>query len=366
MRNTTAAPLKTSPEHWDDTSHRRWQAVQDKSALPGDIFVYAVRTTGIFCVPVCGSRRPNKSNVTFYGSPAEAGAAGFRPCKRCRPDQQRSREYTDIITSACRRLESEELEPSLTSLARDAHLSPSHFQKLFKAHVGLSPKQYAKSARARRLAAALKQGSTVTDAIYEAGYGSASRGYDAMGQTLGMAPASYRQGAVGESIRYAIAKSSLGPIVVAGTAIGICAIEFGETEAALADRLVEILPKAELIPADAAFKLWLKILLTFIEMPSAGLDLPLDIQGTAFQRRVWDALREIPTGTIITYTELALRIGRPKAARAVARACATNRIAVAIPCHRVVRQDSALAGYRWGVDRKRALLEREKKSDGNM
>jgi AraC family transcriptional regulator, regulatory protein of adaptative response / methylated-DNA-[protein]-cysteine methyltransferase len=364
MRNATAEPLKSSAELWDDTGHRRWQAVQDKSALPGDPFVYAVITTGIFCVPTCGSRRPKKSNVSFFSTPLEAEATGFRPCKRCRPDREQTPPHIDMIAHACRRLETEELEPSLTNLARDAKLSPSHFQKLFKAHIGLSPKQYAKSVRARRLAAALKLGSTVTDAIYEAGYGSASRGYDAMGQTLGMAPASYRQGAIGEAIRYAIARSSLGLIAVAGTAVGISAIEFGETEAALLDRLGEMFPRAELMPADTAYRKWLKTLLSFIETPSVGLNLPLDIQGTAFQRRVWDALREIPAGTIITYTELALRIGQPTAARAVAHACATNRIAVAIPCHRVVRQDGTLAGYRWGLDRKRALLDRERKSIG--
>jgi AraC family transcriptional regulator, regulatory protein of adaptative response / methylated-DNA-[protein]-cysteine methyltransferase len=352
------------PEPWTDGCEQRWQAVQKKAALPDDPFVYAVRTTGIFCLPICGARRPKKTNVSFFSSPHDAEAAGFRPCKRCRPDRQRSSEYTSTITSACRRLELEEPEPSLTSLAQDAKLSPSHFRKLFKAHIGLSPKQYAKSARARRLAAALRESSTVTNAIYEAGYSSASRGYDAMGKSIGMAPSHYRQGAMGETIRYAIAISGLGPIAVAGTAVGICVIEFGDTEAALLDRLNELFPKAELAPADAAFQKWLKSLLAFIETPAAGLDLPLDIQGTAFQRRVWDALCQIPAGTIITYTELALRIGQPNAARAVARACATNRIAIAVPCHRVVRQDGALAGYRWGLDRKRALLDRERKSAG--
>ncbi len=361
MKSATAKRRQTS----SDIDRRRWQAVLDKSALADDPFVYAVRTTGIFCRPECGSRRPNFANVACFDTPVEAAAAGFRPCKRCRPDREPPTDRTGMITHACRRLESEEPEPTLASLARETRLSPSHFQKLFKAHVGLSPKQYAKSARARRLAAALERSGSVTEAIYAAGYGSASRGYDAMGRTLGMMPAGYRKGAVGETIRYAIATSSLGPIAVAGTTKGICAIEFGESETALADRLPAMFPGAELTPTDPAFRKWLKTLLAFIETPAAGLDLPLDIQGTAFQRRVWDALRDIPAGTIVTYTELALRIGSPTSVRAVARTCATNRIAVAIPCHRVIRKDGELAGYRWGIDRKRRLLAREKKTQAN-
>ena len=233
---------------------------------------------------------------------------------------------------------------------------------MFKAHIGLSPKQYAKAARARRLSAALETQPTVTEAIYEAGYGASSRGYEALEQRVGMAPSRYRQGAPGEAIRYAIARSALGPILVAGTARGLCAIEFGDSKTFLKDRLTQLFPRATRVPADAEFTDWLDTLLAFIDTPTAGLDLPLDIQGTAFQRRVWDALQTIPAGTTISYSALAEKLGVPGSARAVARACATNGIAVAVPCHRVVRQDGDLAGYRWGLERKRKLLAREDKA----
>lgn len=353
-----------------DFSERRWQAVLDRAPLPDDPFVYAVRTTGIYCLPTCGSRRPNKPNVAFFATAEEAALAGFRACKRCRPDFQRNRQgdrrgdraRSDAIARACRRLETEEPEPSLPSLAAQAGLGPAAFRRLFRTHIGLSPKQYAKAARARRLAAALKTHPTVTGAIYEAGYGASSRGYEALEQRLGMAPSRYRHGAPGEVIRYAIARSVLGPILVAGTARGLCAVEFGDSKASLTDRLTQLFPHADRLPADAEFTGWLDTLLAFIDTPSAGMDLPLDIQGTAFQRRVWDALLTIPAGTTISYTELAKRIGAPGSARAVARACATNGIAVAVPCHRVVRQDGNLAGYRWGIERKRKLLARENKA----
>lgn len=347
-----------------DFSERRWQAVLDKMPLANDPFVYAVRTTGIYCLPTCGSRRPNKSNVAFFGSPAQAEEAGFRACQRCRPDRQDDVAQTEAVARACRRLEDETPEPSLTSLAEQASLGPAAFRRMFRAHIGLSPKQYAKAARARRLTAALETHTTVTGAIYEAGYGASSRGYEALEQRVGMAPTRYRQGAPGVVIRYAIARSALGPILVAGTARGLCAIEFGDSRASLTDRLTELFPRADHLPADAEFTGWLNILLAFIDTPKAGLDLPLDIQGTAFQRRVWEALQTIPAGTTISYTELAKRIGSPGSARAVARACATNGIAVAVPCHRVVRQDGDLAGYRWGIERKRRLLAREKKARG--
>ena len=268
-----------------DFSERRWQAVLDRAPLPDDPFVYAVRTTGIYCLPTCGSRRPNKPNVAFFATAEEAALAGFRACKRCRPDFQRNRQgdrrgdraRSDAIARACRRLETEEPEPSLPSLAAQAGLGPAAFRRLFRTHIGLSPKQYAKAARARRLAAALKTHPTVTGAIYEAGYGASSRGYEALEQRLGMAPSRYRHGAPGEVIRYAIARSVLGPILVAGTARGLCAVEFGDSKASLTDRLTQLFPHADRLPADAEFTGWLDTLLAFIDTPSAGMDLPLGV-----------------------------------------------------------------------------------------
>ena len=359
MRTATAnSPDQPLPE----LCERRWQAVLDRTSLAGDPFLYAVRTTGVYCLPICGARRPNKSNVVLFASNAEAEAAGFRACKRCRPDREVEKTQSDAIARACRRLETEEPEPALSALALQACVGLAAFRRMFKAHIGLNPKQYAKAARARRLSAALETQPTVTEAIYEAGYGASSRGYEALEQRVGMAPSRYRQGAPGEAIRYAIARSALGPILVAGTARGLCAIEFGDSKTFLKDRLTQLFPRATRVPADAEFTDWLDTLLAFIDTPTAGLDLPLDIQGTAFQRRVWDALQTIPAGTTISYSALAEKLGVPGSARAVARACATNGIAVAVPCHRVVRQDGDLAGYRWGLERKRKLLAREDKA----
>lgn len=361
MRTTAAESPDQGPADFND---HRWKAVQNRNTLEDDLFVYDVRTTGIYCLPTCGARRPKNSNVAFFASPAEAEAGGFRACKRCRPDRQGDSAQTKVVARACRRLETEEPEPSLPALAEQAGVGPAAFRRVFKAHTGLTPKQYAKAARAKRLSEALERQPTVTGAIYEAGYGASSRGYEALEQYVGMAPSRYRQGAPGETIRYAIARSTLGPILVAGTAHGLCAIEFGDNKASLEDRLAQLFPRATRVPADAEFTDWLDTLLAFIDTPTAGLDLPLDIQGTAFQRRVWDALQTIPAGTTISYTDLAERIGANGSARAVARACATNGIAVAVPCHRVIRRDGELAGYRWGIARKRTLLAREKKARG--
>ena len=348
--------ITETASNWDG---RRWDAVSSRTPLADDFFVYAVRSTGVFCLPGCASRQPNRSNVLFFDTPNAAKEAGFRPCKRCRPEGGIDDTRTDLITHACRRLEREESEPSLTALAREAGFSPAHFQKLFKAHTGLSPKQYAKAVRARRLREALERGASVTDAIYEAGYASARRAYDDA-ERLGITPSHFGQQSKAEKIRYATADSALGPIIVAGTERGICAIEFAESREELRERIRSRFPAAVLEEADNAFSTWLTDLLTFIGTPSEGLDLPLDIQGTAFQRRVWRALRDIPTGTTVTYGELAQRLDVPRGARAVASAVAANRIAIAVPCHRVVREDGKLTGFRWGIERKRRLLAREK------
>ncbi len=342
------------------TDEQRWQAVLDRRPPADDGFVYAVETTGVFCLPGCASRRPNRSNVRFFETAEDAKSAGFRPCRRCRPDRKGTDLATAAVTRACRRLEQEDVEPTLPELAAEAGYSPAHFQKLFKSCIGLSPKQYAKGIRAKRMGAALLEGSTVTDALYESGYGAASRAYEAATDTLGMTPSRYRSGANGETIRFATATSALGPVIVAGTRRGVCAVEFGESRNELLRLIQARFPGAVLQSAGKAFESWLSALLTFIETPQAGLDLPLDIQGTAFQQRVWNALLKIPAGETMTYSELARRLGMPRGARAVASAIAANRIALAVPCHRVIRKDGDLADYRWGVARKRDLLAREK------
>lgn len=338
---------------------QRWQAVVSRDA--GDLapFVYAVMTTGIYCRPGCAARTPRRENIRFFDDALAAGRAGYRPCKRCRPDAA-DQGYAAAIRHAVERIETAETEPALDTLAAEAGLSPSHFQRVFKQLVGVSPKQFAKASRARRLRDSLSRGATVTGAIYDAGYSGPGRAHEA---ALGMAPSRWRAGGAGEDIRYALADCSLGKVMVAGTARGICAIELGDDGETLVDALKTRFPKASLVPADASFDDWLRAVIAVIDDPAKGIDLPLDIRGTAFQHRVWQALRKIPPGTTMSYAELAAAIGRPGAARAVARACASNQIAVAVPCHRVIRADGGRAGYRWGIKRKNALLGREAESE---
>lgn len=340
------------------STQRRWEAVVDRSATADD-FVYAVTTTGVYCRASCPSRRPKRDNVVFFDGALAAEQGGFRPCKRCRPDRAVVDAHAPVVEGACRALETEEPEPTLERLSRAAGMSPFHFQRVFKRRLGLSPKAYAKAARGTRLARALGARGTVTDAIYDAGFAAPSRAYEAASSRLGMTPGRWRDGAPGEAVRYAIAPCHLGRVLVAGTARGLCTIELGDDPGALLDVLRERFPGAELSPADRAFEGWLELVLRFLETPSEGLQLPLDIQGTAFQERVWRALLRVEPGTTVSYAELARLIGQPGAARAVAGACASNRLAVAVPCHRVVRADGALSGYRWGPERKASLLARE-------
>lgn len=347
-----------SPQYPSDDD--RWRDLCARTRRPRRPFVYAVRTTGVFCIPGCAARRPRRENVEFFDSPAAAAAAGFRPCMRCRPGLPGDRDRAEAVLRACRRLENDDPAPSLADLAAEARYSTGYFARLFRTHLGLSPRRYGAALRAGRLAGALETGGSVLDAMFYAGYGAASRGYEAAGRTLGMTPSTRQRGGAGEAIRYAVGDSALGPILVAGTARGLCAIAFGENETALVDDLRRQFPAAALEPAGTAFRDWLDAVLTVIETPEAGHDLPLDIQGTAFQRRVWDALSDIPPGQTMSYAELAARIGQPGSARAVAGACAANRLAVAVPCHRAVRGDGGLAGYRWGIRRKKALLDRER------
>lgn len=338
----------------------RWRAVMARDKSSDGAFYYSVATTGVYCRPSCASRLANPKNVRFHATPAEAERAGFRPCKRCRPDNASLDEvHAAAVAKACRTIEAAEEPPSLTELAHGAGLSAYHFHRVFKAVTGLTPKAYAAAGRAGRVRDRLARGAGVTEAIYDAGYNSGSRFYEQSDQILGMTPSAYRAGGVNAQIRFAIAECSLGAILVAASAKGVCAIQLGDDPDTLARDLQDRFPSAVLIGDDPGFEQLTAKVVALVEAPALGLDLPLDLRGTVFQQRVWQALRAIPAGSTASYGEIARRIGAPKAVRAVAQACASNALAVAIPCHRVVRTDGALSGYRWGVERKRALLQRE-------
>lgn len=340
----------------------RWSAVIARDASADGTFFYSVSTTGVYCRPSCGARPARPEHVRFHATAADAEHAGFRPCKRCKPDQAPLIEQrAALVADLCRFIENAESAPTLDALARHAGLSTYHLHRVFKAVTGLTPKAYAAAHRAQRVRDELDRSATVTDAIYGAGYNSGGRFYENADAVLGMTPSAYRAGGARMEIRFAVGECSLGSILVAATARGVCAILMGDDPDALARDLQDRFPRAALIGGDAGFERLVAEVVGFIEAPGVGLDLPLDVRGTAFQQRVWQALRDIPAGKTISYTELASRIGRPKSVRAVAQACGANTLAVAIPCHRVVRNDGGLAGYRWGVERKRALLERETK-----
>lgn len=353
------AILKSHPLAEAETDPR-WAAVVSKDATADGTFYYSVKTTGVYCRPSCGARLPRPENIAFHATRAEAEKAGFRPCKRCKPDQPSlTEQHTATITAACRWIEDADEMPGLDALAEQAGMSPYHFHRVFKAVTGVTPKAYATAHRARRVRNELNRGTRVTDAIFDAGYQSNARFYEHSNALLGMTPSDWRRGGANAEIRFAVGECSLGAILVARSAKGICAILLGDDPDRLARDLQDQFPNAELIGDDAEFARLVARVVGFVEAPQQGLDLPLDVRGTAFQQRVWEALRKIPAGTTASYSDIAERIGAPKAVRAVAQACASNRIAVAIPCHRVVRNDGALSGYRWGVERKHALLERE-------
>lgn len=339
----------------------RWQAVQTRDAGADGHFVYAVRTTGIYSRPSSSARCPRRENVVFFASTAAAEAAGYRASRRARGDRAiAAAEHGALVVQACRLIESSETPPRLDALAAQASMSPSHFHRVFKAETGLTPKDYVNAYRTRKLREELNAaGGTVTDAIYGAGFNSDSRFYETSEQILGMRAKEYRAGGIGTVIRFAVGQCSLGAILVAQSQRGICAILLGDDPDGLVHDLQDQFPKAELIGGDAGFEQLVAQVVGFVEAPSLGLNLPLDVRGTAFQQRVWQALRKIPPGATVSYAEIAARIDAPKAVRAVAQACAANHIAVAIPCHRVVRRDGGISGYRWGVERKRALLRRE-------
>ncbi len=341
----------------------RWADVAARNAEADGKFYYAVKTTGVYCRPSCAARPARPENVGFFTTREEAEKAGFRPCKRCQPDRPALVErYAAKVIQACRIIEESETTPVQEDLARRVGMSTYHFHRVFKQIAGLTPKQYVVAQREKRVRDKLGRagtGTTVTDAIFNAGYGSSSRFYEKSNQVLGMTPSSYRAGGIDTEIRFAIGECSLGSILVAQSDRGICAILLGDDPDKLARDLQDSFPRANLAGGEANFEQLVARVVGFIEAPGVGLNLPLDVRGTVFQQRVWQVLREIPAGQTVSYTDIARRIGAPKSVRAVAQACATNKLAVAIPCHRVVRNDGTLAGYRWGVERKRTLLEKE-------
>lgn len=342
-------------------AERCWAAVIAHDAQADGSFFYAVKTTGVYCRPGCASRRPRPENVSFYETAAAAEAAGFRPCKRCRPNEpSAAARHLAAIARACTLIRARDTMPSLAELADAAGISRFHFHRIFKQATGTTPREWARTWRLGRFAERLEAGEPVADAIYATGFGASSRAYAAAPTGLGMTPAARRRGGKGERVRWVIVPTAIGQALVAATDRGICFTALGDDRASLAAELRRRLPAADLTPADATLSAWAAEIAAFVTHPSAQPDLPLDIGGTAFQAQVWRALRKIPPGQTRSYREIAAALGRPRAVRAVAQACASNKLALLVPCHRVVRSDGDLAGYRWGVERKRQLLARER------
>ncbi len=338
----------------------RWVSLVNRDRNADGTFYYSVETTGVYCRPSCGSRTPRPENVQFHATTAQAETAGFRACKRCKPSELHpATEIAARIEKVCRLIEIAERRPSLQSLAKHAGMSQFHFHRTFKALVGVTPTQYASAHRNARVRESLEKGRTVTEAIFDAGFNSSSRFYEGAHGALGMTPTELRQGGTNAEIYFAIGEFSMGNILAAQTDRGVCAILIGDDAEQLVRDLEDRFPNARLVGDAPEYHDLVAKVVGLVENPTLSFDLPLDIQGTAFQKRVWKALQQIPPGTTATYTEIAARIGQPKAARAVAQACGANSLAIAIPCHRVIRNDGSLSGYRWGVERKRALLERE-------
>ena len=337
-----------------------WAALQSRDRRAEGAFVYAVRTTGVYCRPGCASRLPRRENVAFYQTNAEAEIAGFRPCKRCRPNEAPGERHVAAIGRACALIRARDALPSLAELAEAAGISRFHFHRVFKQITGATPREWGKAHRLGRFAERLDAGESVAEATYAAGFGASSRAYEAAPGGLGMTPGARRHGGRGETIRFTTVKTGLGWALVAATDRGICMTALGDERAPLEAELRRRFPAALIWPADAALTAWAERIVRFVTRPDAQPDLPLDIRGTAFQAQVWRALQKIPPGRTTSYSEIAAALGRPEAVRAVARAIASNNLALLVPCHRVVRSDGELAGYRWGVERKRALIERER------
>ena len=355
---TLAKDLKSTP--LPVTNDPRWARIVARDKSADGQFWYSVATTGVYCRPSCPSRRANPGNVQLHDTLAQAKATGFRACRRCNPDgPSLEAGNAAMVADACRRIEQSEEEPSLAELADAAGRSAGYFHRVFKAITGLTPKDYAAAHRAARVRQGLEDGASVTAAIYDAGFNSSGRFYEKSTGMLGMTPTRYRAGGANEDIRFAVGETSLGAILVASSRKGVASILLGDDPDALVRDLQDRFPKARLIGGDRDYEALVARVVGFVEAPQLGLDLPLDVRGTAFQQRVWQALRGIPVGGTVSYAEIAGRIGAPRATRAIAAACAANAHAVAIPCHRVIRKDGALSGYAWGAERKRALLDRE-------
>ncbi|MCH5515283.1 bifunctional DNA-binding transcriptional regulator/O6-methylguanine-DNA methyltransferase Ada [Pseudomonas syringae] len=349
----TARALRTE----DDP---RWDILVNRRSHAGADFVYGVLTTGIYCKPCSPTRLPRPENVVFFDNAHDAEAAGFRPSLRNAGDSNAlQRKHAEVVAQACRLIDAADSMLNLTALAEQVGISGFHFHRIFKRLTGLTPRAYSVASLRSRVKVQLSQDLSITRALYEAGYNSNSRFYEASQNMLGMKPSEYRAGGANVDIRFALGESSLGSILVATSSKGICAISLGNDPHALIEAFQDQFPNANLIGADAAFEQLVAEVVGFVESPATGLALPLDIRGTVFQERVWQALRDIPAGSTATYTQIATQIGLPSAVRAVANACGANKLAVAIPCHRVVRSDGSLSGYRWGVERKRKLLEIE-------
>ncbi|MBI2833879.1 MAG: bifunctional DNA-binding transcriptional regulator/O6-methylguanine-DNA methyltransferase Ada [Acidobacteria bacterium] len=337
-----------------------WQAVLARDPRFDGRFVYAVRSTGIYCRPSCASRRPDRRYVRMFRAPDAAERAGYRPCRRCRPKAANGRPAIEKVRLACEAIATRAGERlTLAALAREMGMSPSHFQRTFTGIVGISPRRYADACRVDRLKTRLREGSEVTDALYDAGYGSSSRLYESANRRIGMTPATYRRGGRGARIGFTVVPSRFGRVLIAATERGICALSLGDGVRKLETWLREEYPSAEIVRDDRGLRAHAQALADHLTGRQPDIDLPLDVRASAFQRRVWDELQRIPYGQTRSYGEVAVALGKPTAARAVARACATNLVSIVIPCHRVVRSSGHLGGYRWGMDRKRAILEQE-------
>jgi AraC family transcriptional regulator of adaptative response/methylated-DNA-[protein]-cysteine methyltransferase len=359
-----AKPLTTpKPTPASVRDDPRWARIVARDRTADGHFWYSVSTTGVYCRPSCPSRAANPANVQLHDTLEDARATGFRPCKRCNPDGPSiESKNAALVAKTCRIIAESEEMPSLVELANAVGRSPGYFHRVFKAAAGLTPKDYAVAYRAKKVRQALASSNTVTETIYEAGFNSSSRFYEKATDMLGMSPSQYRTGGANEEIRFAVGQTSLGTILVASSRRGVVSILLGDDPDELVRSLQDRFPRAHLIGADRNYEALVARVVGFVEAPHIGLDLPLDVRCTAFEQRVWQALRAIPAGETVSYADIARRIGSPKAARAVAGACAANNLAIAIPCHRVVRNDGALSGYAWGAERKRELLDRERRS----
>ncbi len=359
-----SALMKEQMNLLPDDTQAQWQAVLTRDARCDGQFVFAVSSTSIYCRPSCPSRRPHRERVTFFQLPEQAEQAGFRACRRCHPRNARAREpQIQMAQEVCRMIDENGGEPiTLATLSEQLGVSSFHLQRTFKSIMGITPKDYAETSRVNRFKQGVRKGEAITNAIYDAGFGSSSRLYESASAQLGMTPATYGKGGRGAVINYAIVETPLGRLLVAATNKGVCSVMLGDSDASLKADLLQEFPAAEICLDEKPLRSSLSAIVEHLKNKSPHIDLPLDIRATAFQRQVWEQLRAIPYGETHSYSEVAKAIGQQKAVRAVARACATNPVALVIPCHRVIREDKSLGGYRWGLERKKKLLATEKEA----